>query len=205
MTDNGRVLLLFSGTRNAFNSVLRIAEMNKRDIDLLHVYGINSHGIKDFPQDVVFDFFRRARNIVGCYCCDASQLREYIRVNGRSAVYTTQCQYCQLTLNLILAHFIKEKGYERVIYCSPQFDGRLYQIPVEMILDKTEFVNWQYPITDYGIASEEVVRRCILDTSIELDNSLTMDEKDLRLFCKGMIDSCILEGLTIEEADLLPF
>ena len=205
MTDNGRLLLLFSGTRNAFNSVLRIAEMTNKDIDLLHVNGINSHGIKGFPQDVVFDLFKRAMNIVGCYYCDASELRDYIRANGRSVVYTAQCQYCQLTLNMILAHFIKENGYERVIYCSPHFDRRLYQIPIEMILDKTEFMNWHYPIIDYGVASEEVVQRCLLDTCSELDNSLTMDAENMRQFCKGMIDSGILERLTIEEADLLTF
>ena len=206
MNSTKRTLLLFSGTRNDFNRVIKISGMEwGTDIDLLHVGGINRYGLRDFPQDMIFDLFRRARNIVGCYFCDARELGEHIKENGKYAVLTGRCQYCQMALNLLLAYFIKEKGYNRVIYCSPQFDRRLYQNSAGLFLNDVEFRNWYYPITDYGVVSGEVDQRCICDTIRDMDPDLLMDENSMKEFCKGIIDSGILSRLSMEEAELLPF
>ena len=206
MKDERRVLLLFSGTGGDFNRVQKIAGMDRRtDFDLLHVSGINGHSLQTFPLDIFYDIYRNAKNIVGLYTCDGHELGRYIRENCRSVTRTAMCQCCQMGLNALLARLIKEKGYKRVIYCSPQFDRKLYRIPVDMILDETEYADWQYPVTDYGIVSREVRQKCICDTRTEMDPDLLMDEKSMREFCTGIIDSGILDRLSMEEAEVLPF
>lgn len=199
-------VLLVSGTGRSFNGAVATAKMNeKMDFVLLHIRGINHHSAEDFPQDIAIESFEKAPNIIGCYSCDASELGEYMRKRNRSYKISILCQHCQLALSLVRAWFIKEKGYEKVICCSPQFDRRLYQISSEMILGEAEYVCWQYPITDYGIVSREVSQRCLCDTSVDLDDDLTMDEESMKGFCQDVIDSGILDRLSFEKTELWPF
>ena len=206
MSRKGRMLVLFSGKKDDFNRVVKIAMMNPvEDIELLHISGFNAHSAPDFPRDVVFDLYRNARNIVGCYICDGTELANYLRKICRSTEYMGQCLRCQLTLNLVNVFFIKKEGYDQMVCVSPQFDCRLYQIPAESILDDPKYFGWNYPVTDYGIASEEVSQRCIFDSCIEINPDITMSEESMISFCHDLIDSGILEKLTFEEAYLLPF
>ena len=206
MNDNGRMLLLFSGSRNDFNRVLRIAELDPdTDIDLLHIRRFSCYSAEDFPQDVIWELFSRARNIVGCYYCDGLKLQKYARVDGRSMIFGDRCQYCQLVLNMVLATCIRKYGYKKVIWCSPLLDDRLYKIPMELILPDAEYLSWDFPISDYGIASTEVDHRYVFDTVFTLAKDRLMQEKFMQKFCQGVIDSGVLDELSMEEADLSVF
>ena len=206
MSDTNRILLLFSGTRNDINRVLKIAgSVPETAVDLLHIRGLNAHSAPDFPQDVYMDLCRNAANIDRCFCCDGSELRRYLKENDRYDVFTRRCQRCQLLLHLVLAGFIAEKKYERTIWCSPQFDRRIYQSSAGLILGDAEYLCWHYPISDQGIASGESGQRCICDTVLDLDPDLFIDEENMREFCSGIIASGILQRLSMEEAEILPF
>ena len=205
MNRIGRGLLTYSGKKDDFNRIQKIVSMDDNtDFDLLYVKGINRHSVNGFPEDMVYEFYRRAGNIVGCYSCDGSEVGKYMRDNIRLFGFTS-CLACQMSLNLILCHFIASGEYDRVFYCNPRFPHSLYRIPVSLYFEDAMFREWQYPIMDYSICSLGVNQRCIRDTSIDIDPFLIKDEKRMKEFCQGIVDSGMLDRLSMEEAYTIPF
>ncbi|MBR2827590.1 MAG: hypothetical protein IKE78_08855 [Erysipelotrichaceae bacterium] len=206
MNKTRRELLLIDCSKDSINEALHIAGMDRTvDYDLLYVSGVDRYGLREFPLDIVFDIYRNAKNIVGCYNCDGKELGKYIREKSRTAVYAFGYQYRKMGLTLLQAYHIRKGKYDRVIHCSPHFERRLYETPADMILKKVKYIDWTYPITDYGIIPGDIDPRYIYDINPDMSCYLPMDDSSMRDFCREIIDSGILDRMTMEEADMLPF
>lgn len=206
MTRNQRGLLLAALERNDNNRVLHIAGMDRNtEYDLLYVSGLCGKTAEEFPHQMVYELYRRADNIVGCYICDGHEVGEYLNRRSKAAAYWYRRQYCLLAHNLILGKFIKEKDYDRIFYCSPDTDLDFYRIPGEMTMGEAELVRWRYPILDYGLASAEINQRSLCDFCPMIDPDATMSSAEMRDFCNWIIDQGALDRLDMEEPELLPF
>ena len=198
-----RILLLFSGTQNDANVIVNLANRYKgTPIDLLHVRGHNRHSSRSFPTDVMYEITSLAPNVINCYSVNASVIEKFLQKKAISGLRCGTCQFCQISLHLILAYFIELYGYDPIIHCGPLFDERLCKVPAEMILKEPVISHWEYPLADYRLISQKVDQYCVRDSGQSWNNKLTMDEERIRALCQEIIDGRYLARLSMRETKI---
>ena len=193
-----KILVPFSGTRNDVNRVIALA--NKYEdyrFDLLHVRNFNHHTARYFPTDVLDKLYFHCENIGECYSCSGAELAAFLKDHGDYSFPLAHCQYCQIGLNMITAHFIKKRGYEEIVNCSPLFDSNLCLLPALTVLEDFKSVSWSDPVMDWRSVSRKVKQRCLRNSCLGWDNDKTMPVNEIVDTCNRIMATGILERMTL--------
>ena len=199
--NRDRILLPFSRHHHSLNRILAINALQPdRVIDLLYVAGIDP---EEADPSELAAIVEAVPEVDRCYRCDARGLMEDLEGPPDPELLLADLQLRYILRTLVLAHFIRMQGYEKVFYYSVHIDHRLNEIPVSLVLKDAEFHCLMKETEDASPAAK-AAERFFRSQVLSLNDQrpaygYTMKEKDIRKLCRKILRSHVLETLKLEE------
>ena len=205
MKKNKNTILLQVGRHDlSMNQIRSAIDLNQgKTFDLLHFTGIGPEERDSLHEEVLKEMVSETPEINRCYRCDIGMIVESFRdtVDDEQLLGSYQLRY--IIMILAMAYFIKKEEYDEHIYYSLRNDHRLTEIPAGMILEDPEYICLTNELEGTSL-SNLLARRFLVARAVSFINhkpeyGYTMDERVIRMICRKIIRSHLLETLQFEE------
>ena len=202
--NENRILLTLNKPDHSINRIREIAAMQKgKSFDLLHVTGTDPNGTDYFPLEELSEIADEMPEINKCYSCDVTSLVETLKETADPELLLAEYQVRHIVMTLVLAYWIKKKGYDEIIYYHIYSDYRLNETPASMILKDPEYFCL---MKDTESTSPADLRKRSFFVSHAINFSkhrpqydYAMEEKDVRKLCRMIKRDHFLDTLQFEE------
>ncbi len=204
--NKNRMLLTLNKPDHSINRIREIAAMQKgKSFDLLHVTGTDPNGTDYFPLEELSEIADEIPKINKCYSCDVTGLIETLKETVDPELLLAEYQVRHIVMTLILAYWIKAKGYDETIFYHIYTDHRLTEIPAKTILNDPECFCLTKEIENNSPA-DLYAKRFFVSQALSFSDhrpeySYSMSEKEIRKLCRKVKRSHFLDALKFEEID----